>query len=188
MALPRISGSDQQGSETQVQEDHQHDHRQRAADEDVLLDEVDGGIDVLGFVVNLRQLQSLLFQNALVQLRVDGLQSRHHVQHVGSRFAQDIDRDTGFAEAAHESIGLLEAQADLGHVANIHRVAVAHRQQLSLDVLRRAELSQRPHDPPPFALPIITAGRVFILAAQHVTDVHNRELTGRKFFRIDDDL
>ena len=41
-----------------MQEQHQHDHRQRTADEDVVLHQVDGRVDVLGFVVDLRELQA----------------------------------------------------------------------------------------------------------------------------------
>ena len=171
-----------------MQEQHQHGHRQRAADEDVVLHQVDGRVDVLGFVVDLRELQAARIEHFLVELGHRCLQAVHHVEHVGVGLARGVDGDARFAEAADEAVGLLVAEAHLGHVADEDRRAVADRQQLVLDLLRRAELAQRAHDPAALAFPEVAGRRVLVLAAEHVADVGEREPAGGQLLRIDDHL
>ena len=70
-----------------MQEDHQHNHRQRATHKDVLLHQIDRGINVFSFVVDLGQLQALAEEHTRIKFAVDCLQTGHGIEHIGPCFA-----------------------------------------------------------------------------------------------------
>ncbi len=171
-----------------MQEQHQHDHRQCSADEDVLLHEVDRGMDVVRLVVDLHKLQPAGFQNLFIDLGPHLAETFHDVEHVGSRFANAVHRDARFAKLPNDSRRLAVTVANLGNVPHVDRRAVPHGNKLVLDLFFAAELAERPDDPAAFAFPVIAGGRVFVLRSQHAAQILNGDLPGRQPLGIDDHL
>ena len=159
-----------------MQEDHQHDHRQGTAQKDVLTDQRDRRVDVIGLVVDLGQLQTTRLEQPPVDLPVGLPQPLHHLQHIGSGLADAVDRDTRFPEPPNHPGGFLEPQLNFGHIPYVDRHPVLHDQQLVLDLLGTAELSKRPDDPAAFAFGEVAGRSVLVLAPQHAEHVGDRDL------------
>ena len=171
-----------------MQEDHQRHHRQCGPKKNVLGDESDGRVDVVGLIVDLSQVEVLSVQDGLVQPLVHVAQPRHHIENVRPSFAQHAHGNAVGPEPPHDAVRLLEAVAHLGHIGDIDRRTAAHRQQLPLDMFLRAELVQRPHDPAPLPLPEIATRSVAVLAAQNGAHVGDGQLPRGELLGIDDHL
>ena len=177
---------DQRGADVS-QEEEQRAEREQAAHEDVVFHESDGGVDVVGLVVDERERESLGLE-LLVDPARRVAEPLHHVEHVGPRLAGDADGDVAGPEPPDDAVGLLGAEAGLGHVADVDGLAVAARDDHALDLLRRAELTERADHIPPLALPEVAARGVLILVGEGEPEVFDREVAGGEQLRIDDHL
>ena len=171
-----------------MQEDHQRDHRQCGPEENVLGHESDGRVNVVGLIVDLSQVEVLSVQDGFVQPLVHVAQTCHHIKDIRPPFAQHTHGDAVGPEPPHDAVRLLEAVAHLGHIGDVDRRTVPHGQQLPLDMLLRAELVQRPHDPAPLPLPKIAARGVAVLASQNSAHVGDGQLPRGELLGIDDHL
>ena len=66
---------------------------QRAADENVLPHQIDRRKNIIGFVVDLHQLQAARLEQIFVNIRRRCPQSAHHCQDIGSSFSLTVDRN-----------------------------------------------------------------------------------------------
>ena len=134
-------------AENEAQEQQQNQRRQRAADEHVLLHQIDGGLDVDGFVIDLLEDKPRLRNCRGVQLRHGLLYARHGLDHVGAGLAHRVDGQRRLAELANAGDGLLVAEGDGGDIAHgdpadpaRERVAVGAQNDAG-DPLGRVELT-----------------------------------------------
>ena len=114
----RDGHADDQGRRARAQEQQQHQRRQGAADEDVLLHQVDGGIDVDGLVVDLGQLEAGVGKHRLVELGHRLAYAPHGLDDVGAGIALGVEGEPRLAEIAHGRRRLGVGNADLGDVAH----------------------------------------------------------------------
>ena len=101
-----------QGRGEGAQEQQQDQRGQRATDENVLLHQIDGRIDVDGFVVDLFEDEPRLRDRRGIQFRHGLLYARHGLDHVGAGLAHRIDGQRGLAQQADARDGLLVAISD----------------------------------------------------------------------------
>ena len=84
-----------------AQEDEQHDGREEAADIDVLLHEIEGGVDVHGLVVDLPEGETGLVHGARHELRGGRPQPVHRLDDVRADLPLDAYRERWGAEVAY---------------------------------------------------------------------------------------
>ena len=168
----------------QMQEQHQDDDGQRSAQDDVLLNQPDRRVDVHRFVVNLAQHQILTFQYTSVQFFNFVLEPIHHVDHVGTRFLLDVDRDVGNTKSTHESTWFFETQLDVRDVANVNRFAAGIGNRLFGNLFDRSVLPQRSDDITTFAFGKISAGNVLVVLDQCLPQILQRQSASRQLFRV----
>ena len=178
---------DQRRASASKKEEEHHD-RQQAADDDVLVDEPDRRFDVLGFVVDLQQFQSTRFEQLLVEQVDLSLHAAHHFDDVGAGFAECVECDRVNAEVAHHAAGLLEADANLGEIANVDGSAVAVGDDGLSHLFGARELSESAHDVAPLALPEVAARAVVVAAAKSRAQRFDAEVARSEALGIDDDL
>src|SRR5262245_25044076 len=171
-----------------AQKDEQRQKRKQAAPEQVVADEADGRIDVIAFVVDLDELESLRAQQIVVERVARDVQTPFDFQHVRADFAHGINRDAVAAEAADESVGFLVAEQRVADVADVDGNPVFAGEKRILDLLGRAELAERADDVAAFAFPIVASGRIFVLGAKGGANIGDGEAAGGQLLRIDDDL
>ena len=101
---------------SRAQEDEQHEGREDAADVDVLLDQIEGGIDVHGLVVDLPEGEPGLVDGARRELRGGGPQPVHGLDDVRADLPLDAHREGRGAEVADPGAGLLVREAHIRDV------------------------------------------------------------------------
>ncbi len=136
-----------------MQKQQQHDHRQGAANEDILLHKSDRRMDILRFVVVLIELQSTLFQHSAVKFDGGGANSVHHGQHVGARRSPNCKAIAGNSVSTGHTVRLFKTDLHFGDIPDVNRCSAADGQDLLFHLFRTAKLAERADDPPPFAFP-----------------------------------
>ncbi len=150
-----------------AEKQQQHADRQQSADDDdILVDQVNGRVDVVGFVVGLDQFQAVGGKHVLVQSGRHVAEALHRVQHVGARLPNGVDGDARGAEVLDHSCGLLVAEFDFSHVTDIDGKAVTSGDDHVGDLLGGCKLPHHADDVSPFPVPDVTGGPVAILFAQ----------------------
>ena len=171
-----------------MQERKQHDDRECSADENVLLHDADGGSNVFGFVVVLKQFKVQTFQHAIVKFLGDSSNSVHDFEHVGVRSTSHAEAIAGDSVASRKALLFLVGEFHFCHVGNVNRRAVFNRQDLACDIFGVTELTDRSNNPAAFAFPDVARRGVFVLSAECIANVADGELSRREAFRIDDHL
>ena len=140
-------------------------------------------------VIDLDQLQTSSPKEIPVQFGRGLAQAVHDVEHVGSRFAIAVDRQTDAAEVLHHRRGFLVSQPDLCDVANVDGSAVGSLRDDDVGhLIGFLEAAQSTNHVPPLAFPQIARGHVAVLSPQGPADVKNRHAPSSQSLRVDDDL
>ena len=102
------------------QKQQQHDRGKRAADDDVLPHEPDGGQDVIGFVIDLLHDEALGRQQGYVKFGDGGAHAFHGLDDIGPGLALGVHHDGVGAEPADARARLRIAVGHFGNVADRH--------------------------------------------------------------------
>ena len=107
-----------QGGGAGTQEQQQDQGGQCTTDIDILFDQIDGGIDVGGLVVDLGQFQLGGRQDGFIQFSDRRVNAFHRIDDVGSGFAGRVEDHRRFAEAADGRRRFFVAKGHIGDIAD----------------------------------------------------------------------
>jgi len=169
-----------------AQEEKDQQDRQRATQQCLRADLVEGLADEYGLIVHLGQFGARrnvgfeLFQRCLDAIR--------HIHRVGIAFLVDRQFDRFAAIQPDDRLALLEALADRGDVAQVDRVAIAiHHQQIA-HLLEIDKLVDGAHQIALRALFQAAAGNIDVLLAQSIDHRADRQVQARERLLIEIDL
>jgi hypothetical protein len=145
-------------------------------------------VDVVGLVVDLLEDQPLRPHEDAIDLRHDLANFVHHVQDVGARLLERVEREPRPALVPDEREGLAVAELDSPDVADVDRCAVDGLDDDVADVLRTAIVAGGADQIPSLALVEIAAGVVLVLGRERCRNLGHGDLANREGVGIDDHL
>jgi len=156
-----------------AQEKNQNRNRQKTTYDDIFSDQVDGAVDIAGFIINLDDLNFSVLQYAPVQFFQNGLQTIHDRQHIGAGLPDGIHDQGGRAQIAHDHIQVLEVQTDLGNIPDGYRNTVHTFDDDIGDVIGVLVFPHGPGHVFPFAFIEISGADVFVFYIQRTDQFRN---------------
>ena len=116
---------DDEGRTGRAQEQEENRYGQDAADDQIFLDQVDGTVNVVRFVVDLKQLEASSLEDLVVQVLNGFSKLLHGFQGIGAGLADGIHGNGIASHFPNDVIGFLIRDADARNIPHVHRCPVA---------------------------------------------------------------
>ena len=172
---------DHEGRARRAQEQEENRHGEDAADDQVLLHQVDGTVDVVRFVVDLKQLEAPAVEDFVVQFPDGFPEVLHRVQGIGPGLADGVDGNGIAPHFPDDVLRLLIRDADGRHVPHVHRCAVPPGDNDVPHVFGALVFAGGPDDVRSFAFIEIPRAVIAVFLIQRLRQFQHRQGTDGQF-------